>query len=148
MPSRAVFRKTPKGVDEVQHRSGKLTPRQRRILIMVDGKRTVEELRELASTTISPTSSVTSKKKATSSSSASKAKTRQSPAKTDSPPSPISVRCQNRVTPKNWTVARHFMINTIKAFCRAQSSISRSSTRLPQPNRTKSCARSMDNGFG
>lgn len=50
MPSRAVFRKTPKGVDEVQHRSGKLTPRQRRILIMVDGKRTVEELRELAST--------------------------------------------------------------------------------------------------
>ena len=43
----AVFAKTPKGQDEVVHKSGGLTPRQRRVLIMVDGKRTVDDLRGL-----------------------------------------------------------------------------------------------------
>lgn len=42
-----VFAKTPKGQEEVAARSGGLTPRQRRVLIMVDGKRSVEELRSM-----------------------------------------------------------------------------------------------------
>ena len=40
-----VFAKTPKGQNEVASKSGGLTPRVRRVLIMVDGKRTVDELR-------------------------------------------------------------------------------------------------------
>lgn len=40
-----VFSKTRKGQDEVETRGGGLTPRVRRVLIMVDGKRTVEDLR-------------------------------------------------------------------------------------------------------
>ena len=40
-----IFAKTAKGQEEVATRSGGLTPRQRRVLIMIDGKRTVEELR-------------------------------------------------------------------------------------------------------
>lgn len=40
-----VFAKTPKGHEELTAKSGGLSPRQRRVLIFVDGKRTVEELR-------------------------------------------------------------------------------------------------------
>ncbi|AXS79283.1 hypothetical protein [Dechloromonas sp. HYN0024] len=41
----AVFAKTPKGHDEITTKSGGLSPRVRRVLIFVDGKRTVDELR-------------------------------------------------------------------------------------------------------
>ena len=40
-----VFAKTSKGYEEVASRSGGLTPRVRRLLIFVDGKRSVDELR-------------------------------------------------------------------------------------------------------
>ncbi len=42
-----IFVKTPKGIEEIQKRGGGLTPRVRRILIMVDGKRSVEEVRAM-----------------------------------------------------------------------------------------------------
>lgn len=40
-----IFAKTRKGQDEIATKAGGLTPRIRRVLIFVDGKRTVEELR-------------------------------------------------------------------------------------------------------
>ncbi len=40
-----VFAKTQKGHDEITSKAGGLTPRQRRVLIFVDGKRSVDELR-------------------------------------------------------------------------------------------------------
>ena len=40
-----VFAKTPKGHDEIATKAGGLSPRVRRLLIFVDGKRSVEELR-------------------------------------------------------------------------------------------------------
>lgn len=46
----AIFAKTPKGHEEIGTKAGGLTPRQRRVLIMVDGKRTVDELREILQT--------------------------------------------------------------------------------------------------
>lgn len=42
-----VFAKSVKGQQEIQQRSGELTPRVRRLLIFVDGKRSVEELRQV-----------------------------------------------------------------------------------------------------
>ncbi|NJD25135.1 MAG: hypothetical protein FIB06_06990 [Betaproteobacteria bacterium] len=42
-----VFAKTPKGTEEMTNRSGALGPRVRRVLIMIDGKRTVEDLRAM-----------------------------------------------------------------------------------------------------
>lgn len=42
-----VFAKTPKGQEEMEHRGGGLTPRVRRVLIFVDGKRTVDDLRAM-----------------------------------------------------------------------------------------------------
>lgn len=40
-----IFAKTQKGQDEIATKAGGLSPRVRRVLIFVDGKRTVEELR-------------------------------------------------------------------------------------------------------
>lgn len=40
-----VFAKTPKGQEEITTKAGGLTLRVRRVLIFIDGKRTVEELR-------------------------------------------------------------------------------------------------------
>lgn len=42
-----AFAKTPKGQAEITSKTGGLTPRQRRVLIMIDGKRTVDELRDM-----------------------------------------------------------------------------------------------------
>lgn len=42
-----VFAKTKKGQDEIEHRGGGLTPRVRRLLIFIDGKRSVDDLRAL-----------------------------------------------------------------------------------------------------
>jgi hypothetical protein len=42
-----VFAKTPKGQEEVATKSAGLTPRVRRVLIMVDGKRSIDELRSM-----------------------------------------------------------------------------------------------------
>ncbi|MCE1183230.1 MAG: hypothetical protein LWW81_13170 [Rhodocyclales bacterium] len=40
-----IFSKTTKGHDELTTKAGGLTPRQRRVLIFIDGKRTVDDLR-------------------------------------------------------------------------------------------------------
>lgn len=40
-----VFSKTPKGHDEIISKTGGLTPRVRRVLIFVDGKRSIDDLR-------------------------------------------------------------------------------------------------------
>ncbi|MFN3985655.1 MAG: hypothetical protein ACK4KV_09195 [Rhodocyclaceae bacterium] len=48
MTASAVFAKTDLGRAEVANRTGKLTPRERRILIFIDGKHTVADLRAMA----------------------------------------------------------------------------------------------------
>lgn len=45
---KVVFHKTAKGTEEMEKRNHGLTPKVRRLLIMVDGKRTVDTLREMA----------------------------------------------------------------------------------------------------
>lgn len=42
-----VFTKTPKGLAEIANRSGGLSPRVRRVLIMIDGKKSIDELRSM-----------------------------------------------------------------------------------------------------
>ena len=43
----AIFTKTIKGLNEITAKTGGLTPRVRRVLIFVDGKRSVDEMREM-----------------------------------------------------------------------------------------------------
>jgi len=42
-----AFAKTPKGHEEITSKAGGLSPRVRRVLIFVDGKRTVDDLRNM-----------------------------------------------------------------------------------------------------
>src|SRR5262245_23975227 len=42
-----VFAKTSKGQEEIETKAGGLTPRVRRVLIFVDGKRSVDDLRTM-----------------------------------------------------------------------------------------------------
>lgn len=49
MNKNTVHRKTAKGLDAIATRQGGLTPRQRSILILVDGKRNFDELAKLSS---------------------------------------------------------------------------------------------------
>lgn len=42
-----VFSKTQKGREEIVSRGSDLSPRSRRVLILVDGRRTIDDLREL-----------------------------------------------------------------------------------------------------
>jgi hypothetical protein len=44
-----TYRKTPKGFAEVETRAHRLTPRVRNVLILLDGARTLEELRAMVS---------------------------------------------------------------------------------------------------
>jgi hypothetical protein len=48
MDSQLIFSKTPRGSEEISTRSGGLSLQVRRVLIMVDGKRTVTELAQFA----------------------------------------------------------------------------------------------------
>ena len=43
-----TFAKTQKGLEAIALRAGGLTPRERRVLIMIDGKRTVDEIQGMA----------------------------------------------------------------------------------------------------
>ena len=42
-----VFAKTPKGQEEMASRTGGLSPRVRRILILIDGQRSIDDLRDM-----------------------------------------------------------------------------------------------------
>ena len=42
-----IFSKTPKGYEEIEKRGGGLTPRVRRLLILVDGKRSGEDIKAM-----------------------------------------------------------------------------------------------------
>lgn len=109
----AVFVKTSKGVDEIESRRGGLTPRIRRVLILIDGKRPVEDIRDMAladdlthtlglleeSGYIELLSPVADKaRKGQSSITA----FRELPAKPD---------------PKEMAMAANFIMNTLKTFC-------------------------------
>ena len=43
----AIFAKTRKGQEEIEQRSGGLGPRPRRVLILIDGKRPLDEVRAM-----------------------------------------------------------------------------------------------------
>lgn len=112
-----VFAKTRKGQDEIATKSGGLSPRVRRVLIFVDGKRSVDELRgmlqsddlqhTLGSLEEEGYIEVSSATGTAASSGAPPAPLAPITAFADLPSSPDPVRLQQ---------ARNFMINTLNAF--------------------------------
>jgi hypothetical protein len=111
-----IFAKTPKGISEMETRSGGLTPRVRRILIMIDGKRTVEELRAMAlADDLTHTLGVLEE--------AGYIEVHKAPdvtpvAADGSLPSITAFRpLPETVNPKEVDMARNFIMNTLKTFC-------------------------------
>lgn len=107
-----VFVKTPKGQDEITSKAGGLTPRVRRVLIFIDGKRNIDELRGmLQSDDLQHTLGMLEEDGyialSTTSGVETKAPLPSITAFTDLPSSPDPIRLQQ---------ARNFMTNTVNAF--------------------------------
>ncbi len=115
-----VFAKTPKGQDEITTKAGGLTPRVRRVLIFVDGKRTVDELRDmLRSDDLQHTLGTLEEEGYIELASVTNAA-----GKTMEPEAPlVSITAFGELPASNDPIrlqkARNFMANTLNAFCGA-----------------------------
>lgn len=109
-----VFAKTARGQEEIAAKSGGLTPRQRRALIFVDGKRRVDELRDmLQSDDLQHTLGLL--EEAGFIEVATPAGNAASPA--GKPPSITSFRpLPDPVNPKELEMAKNFIMNSLKTF--------------------------------
>lgn len=115
-----IFAKTPKGVSEMGTRSGGLTPRVRRILIMIDGKRSVEELRAMAlADDLTRALGMLEEEGYIA-----VARTVEAAPADDAPPPPPTFReLPESPDPKDLEMARHFIVNTLRTFCGPMSHI-------------------------
>lgn len=120
-----VFAKTTKGQEEISKRSGDLSPRVRRVLILVDGRRTVEALRELVTAddlthtlgALEELGLIEVKSLITDDGIQSEPE--------GALPSITAFRQLPDVhDPRELEMARHFMINTLKSFCSLYGPIS------------------------
>lgn len=125
MSNNVVFHKTELGRTEMTQRSGKLTPRQRRVLIFVDGKHTVSELRDMvAADDLTHTLGLLEEEGfiellgQRDDGGAVQQTTGSLPSITAFRPLPEGPE------PKSLEMAKHFMINTIKTFCGGYSHVS------------------------
>lgn len=120
-----VFAKTAKGQDEFACRSGALSPRVRRVLILVDGRRTVSELRELvAADDLTHTLGALEELGLIE-----VGKPVAAAGRGDAPADPLPSITAFRALPatrnaKELEMARNFMINTLKNFCSLYGPIS------------------------
>lgn len=111
-----VFKKTPKGLEEIQHRQGGLNPRVRRLLILIDGQRSVEDLRTVV--TMDDLTHVLGSLEEAGYIAVDGVRQEDGEV-TEGPIPPVTgFRPLPAVTdPKELDRARHFMINTLKTFC-------------------------------
>ncbi|MCX8145007.1 MAG: hypothetical protein N3C59_01570 [Azovibrio sp.] len=111
-----VFKKTPRGIDEIQSRPGQLSPRLRRLLILIDGQRNVEALRAMVNiddlTHVLGTLEEEGYIELV-------GVEQEDGGLADGPLPPVTSFRPLPATPKTkeLDMARHFMINTLKAFC-------------------------------
>lgn len=114
-----VFAKTPRGQEELNNRSGDLTPRQRRVLIMVDGKRTVDELRDmLQSDDLQHTLGLLEESGFIEVTSLKDASGSIQPAPAEPLPAINAFRpIPDKPNPKELEMARNFIQNSLKTFC-------------------------------
>lgn len=113
-----VFRKTSKGQEEIQQRQGRISPRIRRLLILIDGQRSVDELRAMV--VMDDLSHILGELEETGYIEVTALK--QEDGTLDVPQDPLPPVHGFRPLPadpvtKELERARHFMINTLKAFC-------------------------------
>ncbi|PKO94584.1 MAG: hypothetical protein CVU16_01775 [Betaproteobacteria bacterium HGW-Betaproteobacteria-10] len=115
----ATFTKTPKGQEEITTKAGGLTPRQRRVLIMIDGKRSVDELREmLQASDLQITLGLLEESGLIELFSIKDAAGVPQPASDQAQPSITAFRpASNPPDLKEMEMARNFIMNSLKTFC-------------------------------
>lgn len=113
-----VFVKTAKGQEEIARRGGELTPRMRRVLILVDGRRTVDALRDLVSADDLTHTLGTLEELGLIEVNA-VVREDGGAAAPDGPLPPVTAfrELPAAPDPRELEMARHFMINTLKTFC-------------------------------
>jgi hypothetical protein len=114
-----VFTKTARGQEEISHKSGSLTPRQRRVLIMIDGKRTVDELRDmLQADDLQHTLGLLEEAGHIEVSAIKDAAGQSQPAPSEALPSITAFRpAPQPPNAKEMEMARNFIQNSLKTFC-------------------------------
>ena len=116
----AVFAKTPKGQDEITTKAGGLTPRVRRVLIFIDGKRSVDELRGmLQSDDLQHTLGMLEEDGYIELNSVINAAGKPVAAKAPLAPITAFAELPAEYDPVRLQKARNFMTNTLNAFCGA-----------------------------
>ena len=119
-----VFTKTPKGQEEIARRSGGLTPRQRRVLIFIDGKRTVAELREMVQSDDLQHTLGMLEEEAYIEVASVLDELGQATAPDGPLPSITAFRPMDEVGPRELEMAKNFMMNSLKAFVGPYSHLS------------------------
>ena len=121
-----VFTKTPKGLAEMTNRSGELSPRMRRVLILVDGRRTIEDLRDLVAADDLTHTLGALEELALIELKGIRDADGDEQAAPDGPLPSITAFRELPPTPDPHDLekARHFMINTLKSFCSLYGPIS------------------------
>lgn len=111
-----VFKKTPKGLEEIQHRQGGLSPRVRRLLILIDGQRSVDDLRSVV--TMDDLTHVLGELEEEGYIEVGGVQQEDGDV-ADGPLPPVTGfrPLPENINAKELDRARHFMINTLKTFC-------------------------------
>lgn len=120
METNTVFAKTEKGQEEMEKRTDGLNLRNRRVLILIDGKRTVDELRSMNNDEQLPGTLATLEEGGyIKAAEVATIAYPVNPATIDStapPPPPVFRDITDDSDPANLAKARNFMINTLKTF--------------------------------
>lgn len=116
----ATYVKTSSGAQEIENRSGALTPKERRVLIVIDGKRSLEEVQamtmaeDLAHTLAKLEEAGFIAAVGGGGSGSGGAATRESSA----PATEVTFRkLPESLDSKDLEMAKNFIINTLKTFC-------------------------------
>ncbi len=113
-----IFQKTEKGRSEITERTGGLHPRTRRVLIMVDGKKSVDEIRDMvAADDLTHTLGELEELGFIEVQSVRQDSGEETPVNGSLPPITAFRDLPAKPDPDDMEKAKHFMINTLRTFC-------------------------------
>lgn len=113
-----VFAKTEKGQDELARRSEGLSARVRRVLILINGSRTVEDVRELVSADdLTHTLGLLEEQGYIELKGIATAGAAMVPERGNLPSITAFRKLPPEPDPREFEMAQHFMLNTLKTFC-------------------------------
>lgn len=118
MTMNVVFAKTEQGRVELTNRSGKLTPRERRVLILIDGRNTIDDIRDLVNADdLTHTLGMLEESGLIELHGKRQPDGQLAPANDPLPAITAFLPLPEHPDPKRLEMARNFMLNSIRNFC-------------------------------